>query len=376
MQNRQLNDFFKNLQRVLGAKDYSQIEDLILFKNLPIVTSHSQIYEVSLSKRMLEEHENFFKIVNLLIIIKSPLNSNVLENYQQVAKELSHSSFLCENYEFNTFLKQLFQQMKLELKTLKLLNENSLDVIISSLRQIFAEQKKNEFYKAVAVTLNSLFYFYFKINQFHQCTYLLKMIDPFVKVIFGSSDRIEALNLHYYIARLNQFGGQLGNVEEHLDKALQLAFSKNQLKQVLKILIPVKINFGKMPSLSMLRKFELKEYEDLTIAIKDGNLQLFNALIESNIQTWIRSGVYFMLHECKSILMRNLVKKVWIILDKPSSISLKKLQIAFNFNSTTPYSIDEIVSLLSGLISKDFIRGLVYPDDAVLHLKKVPFSDL
>ncbi len=84
-----------------------------------------------------------------------------------------------------------------------------MDVIISSLRQIFTMLKKSEFYQALTVILNSLFYFYFKINQFHQCTYLLKMIDPYLKIIFECSDRVESMNLHYYIARLNHFSGNL-----------------------------------------------------------------------------------------------------------------------------------------------------------------------
>lgn len=376
MQTRQLTDFFKNLQRNFTAKNFAELETQLLFKNLPVVQTHSNLSASVVNKRLLEANENFFKVVDLLLMIKTSLDSDLLQSYQQVTKELSHSTVFCEEFEFKIFFKQFFQKMKADLRQKKQLTENSLDVIISSLRQIFTMLKKNDCYQALTVTLNSLFYFYFKINQFHQCTYLLKMIGPYLKMIFEYSDRVESMNLHYYIARLNHFSGNLEEVEEHLDKALQLAFTKKQLKQILKILIPVKINLGKFPTTEMLRKFDMKEYESLSLAIRDGDLHSYNGLLDRHMQAWIKSGVFFMLHECKNILMRNLIKKVWLILDKPSSISLKHIQTAMNLNSDSMYSVDEIVSLVSGLIYKDYVRGLVYPDDCVLHLKKVPFSDI
>lgn len=376
MQIRQPADYFKQLQRNLTTKNFSELETLLLFKNLPVIESHANLSSKFVSKGLLESNANFFRIVDLLLMIRTPLDSDLLSSYQQVAKELSYSTVFCEMFEFKVFFKQLFQRMKADLRRKKQLTENSLDVIISALRQIFAELKKSEFYQALTVTLNSLFYLYFKINQFHQCTYLLKMIEPYFKIIFQYSDRVESMNLHYYIARLNHFSGDLEEVEEHLDKVLQLAFTKKQLRQTLKILIPVKINLGKFPTAEMLRQFDLKEYESLSLFIKEGNLHAFNELVDRNMPAWIRSGVYFMLHECKNILMRNLVKKVWLILDKPRSISLKHIQAAMSFHKEQAYSIDEVVSLTSGLIYKDYVRGLVYPDDCVLHLKKDPFSNI
>ena len=101
--------------------------------------------------------------------------------------------------------------------------EEEINKIISYLRGLLSILMRTENKKTLIIILNNLFALYFRINQFHQCQYLFKIILIDLDNILNSVSPKQKLPFHYYIARMYLFQNDQLKVEEHLDKAFKVA---------------------------------------------------------------------------------------------------------------------------------------------------------
>lgn len=69
-----------------------------------------------------------------------------------------------------------------------------------------------------------------------------------------------------------------------------------------------------MPSKDLLKKYDLKSFEDLTNYIKMGNVQKFRECIDVNEVYYMKCGVYLLLQKLINIVYRNLLKKLYVTL--------------------------------------------------------------
>lgn len=252
--------------------------------------------------------------------------------------------------------------------------EDQINKIISHLRGLLSHLMRTEFNKTLIIILNNIFSLYFKINQFHQCQYLFKIILSDLQRILSSITSKQKLFFHYYIARMYLFQNDLHQVQSHLDKALQVATTFKNKSKILKFLIPVKILNGKMPSSFLLQKYKLFEYVQIVQAIKTGNAPLFDKILQQHIRLWIDRGLYFLLIKSKKLLMRNLIKNVYKMLKSKTDVSLSVLLKAFNFQNTDKYTQQELNCMIAGLCKNGFIKGYVLVDEDSLYLhEKNPF---
>lgn len=65
-----------------------------------------------------------------------------------------------------------------------------------------------------------------------------------------------------------------------------------------------------MPSLSLLKKYDLDMFVDLTNSIKMGNVQTFRKCIDVNEVCYMKCGIYLVLQKLINIVYRNLFKKL------------------------------------------------------------------
>lgn len=65
-----------------------------------------------------------------------------------------------------------------------------------------------------------------------------------------------------------------------------------------------------MPSVRLLKKFDLPQFIGLVEAIKTGNLKLFNDSLSENYQFFAQTGIYLTLERTKSLVFRTLLKKM------------------------------------------------------------------
>lgn len=82
---------------------------------------------------------------------------------------------------------------------------------------------------------------------------------------------------------------------------------------ILQFLVPVKLLLGVMPSPQLMEMYALEEYSGLTDAIRMGNLRLFNEYLERYQDKFIQQGVYLLIEKLRLVVLRNLFKKVYVV---------------------------------------------------------------
>ena len=118
----------------------------------------------------------------------------------------------------------------------------------------------------------------------------------------------------------------------------------------------------------MLDKYKLQEFKLLVDGISKGDLRTFQKGLIDYQDRFIREGTYLLLEKCKTIVYRNLFKRVWKIIDK-HQIKLEQVSKAFKWLAM-PMDLDEIECILSNLIFKGFIRGYLSHTKRTLVLSK------
>ncbi len=83
-------------------------------------------------------------------------------------------------------------------------------------------------------------------------------------------------------------------------------------RAILLYLIPVKMFLGKMPKESLLKEYNLYQFENLSKAVQLGNLQLFTETLEKYQDFFIQKGIYLLIEKLTMLTYRNLFKKVYV----------------------------------------------------------------
>ena len=118
----------------------------------------------------------------------------------------------------------------------------------------------------------------------------------------------------------------------------------------------------------VLDKYGLDEFKPLVEGISKGDFRTFQDGLIHYQDRFIRQGTYLLLEKCKTVVYRNLFKRVWKILDK-HQIKLEHIAKAFKWLGM-PMDLDEIECILSNLIFKGYIRGYLSHAKRTLVLSK------
>lgn len=98
----------------------------------------------------------------------------------------------------------------------------------------------------------------------------------------------------------------------------------------------------------------------------------FLRLKEEYITFWISLGVFFILDKIELIILRNLIKKLWLKKGSNPIVDLGDIQKTLNFfaEGIEEFEITEVESIVGNLIFKGFLRGYVFTDQKKLVLSK------
>ena len=292
-------------------------------------------------------------------------SSNVIGLYAEAIGNLSRCDLAMRGV---GFFKSVVAQCKKDMKIYWKLPVQSLDKhvesIISELRTIFTAYKSNQLNKGVLLTINSLFWFYFQINQFQQCTFLIRPIKDQIDTMLVGTEKSYILTFYYYFGKLKIFEGQHQQAAEYMERAFAMCpakFRRHKVK-ILKLLIPFKLMCGVMPSKQLIEHFGLQEYSGIIEAIRKGDLQQFEACKKQYKKQWIKRGIYFLIDSLELRLIRRLFKLVWILNGKKTIVSTELFQKALNFRSDEKMDLQETECLVGNLIMKGYIRASVFPE--------------
>ncbi|XP_017768757.1 PREDICTED: PCI domain-containing protein 2 [Nicrophorus vespilloides] len=224
--------------------------------------------------------------------------------------------------------------------------------------------------------VNQLFKVYSKINKLHLCKPLIRAIEssPF-KESFSLSQQI---TYRYYVGRKAMFDSDYNAANEYLTYAFENCHkdSRKNKRLILFYLVPVKMLLGYMPSRKVLEKYDVQQFWDLVQAVSQGNLKLFDELMEKHEQFFIKCGIYLIVDKLKIIAYRNLFRKVYLILNT-HQIPVDALQTALVSLGQTDVDTDETECIVANLIYEGKIKGYIsHQHRKVVVSKQNPFPSL
>ena len=194
------------------------------------------------------------------------------------------------------------------------------------------------------------------------------------------------------------FSGRLALYEDDFeDAALRLhwAFAhchqnaRSNKREILRFLVPIQLLAGKLPTRQLLQKHELECYEDITEAVRHGNLQQFELTMTEHYDQFIQHGVYLVLEKLRTVILRNFFKKFYLLAPPPQhQLQLQMLSavmrgsgqmaapaVADAGDTASSFDdLDELECTLANLIYSGYLKGYIAHEKRILVLSKAdPF---
>ncbi|KAF0684967.1 Aste57867_23090 [Aphanomyces stellatus] len=221
--------------------------------------------------------------------------------------------------------------------------------------------------------VNQLFKIYFHLNAISLCRNLIRAVELQDFDRFPKRDQV---TYQYYLGRIYMFEDQYHKAEECLNFAWRhchKAYTRNK-RQILQFLVPVKLILGVVPSPELFQTYELDEYVGIATSIQQGNISEFNNSMSKFEDQFVQEGVYLLMEKLRPIVMRNLLKKVYLIREKKNQLKLADFQLAIDAVGGAGMDMDDIESLVANLIFKGYVKGYISHKLKVLVLSKsTPF---
>ena len=305
-----------------------------------------------------------FRIQNTSNLFKDD-TTNVITMYKDSLSCLNQSETLMNSVGFfQNLIVQCKQDMKLYWKLPVQVLDRHVESIISELRELFKSYKSYGIAKGVLLSVNNLFWFYFQINEFQQCTFFVRPIKDQIDSLLVGIAKSYTVTFYYYYGKMKIYEGDKERAVEYLEKAFLLCHSKYHAHKIkiLRLLIPFKMLCGTLPSEELIEKYSMQEYSGIIQAIKTGDMKLFEDCKHKNKRKWIRRGIYFVVDNLELILMRRLFKTVWLLGDKQTVVPTELFQKALNLKSQYKFDLLETECLIGNLILKGYLRACVYPE--------------
>lgn len=225
--------------------------------------------------------------------------------------------------------------------------------------------------------VNQMFKVYFRINKLHLLKPLIRAIESLsFKESFPLSQQI---TYKYFVGRKAMYDSDYKTSDEYLTFAFNYCprkFVKNK-RLILIYLVPVKMLLGYMPRRETMQKYNVPQFHELSCALKQGNVRLFDDVMQKYEAFFIDTGIYIIVEKLKIIAYRNLFKKVHLIL-QTHQIDLQHFLTALKFVGEEDITMDETHCIVANLIAEGRIKGYIsYQHNKLVVSKQTsPFPSL
>ncbi|XP_075509016.1 enhanced ethylene response protein 5 [Primulina tabacum] len=228
-----------------------------------------------------------------------------------------------------------------------------------------------------------LFKIYFKLGTVHLCRSVIRSIETARIFDFEEFPVRDKVTYMYYTGRLEVYNENFPAADHKLSYALTHCNDRKEenIRMILKYLIPVKLSIGILPRDSLLQKFNLNEYCDVVLALRRGDLRLLRHALQEHEDRFLRSGVYLVLEKLELQVYQRLIKKIYIIQkqkdpNKAHQIKLDVIVKALKWLEID-MDLDEVECIMSILIYKNLVKGYFAHKSKVAVLSKQdPFPKL
>lgn len=206
--------------------------------------------------------------------------------------------------------------------------------------------------------VNQLFKIYFKINK-------LNLMKPMIRAIDALQFRdryplSQLITYRYYTGRKSMFDSDF----QGADTAMTFAFerchirSKKNKKRILIYLIPVKMLLGFLPKPSLLKRYNLDEFQDVVSGVRQGNVRAVSEALVKHERFFIGAGIYLILEKLKTVAYRNLFRKVFLIKNN-HQIDIAVFLQSLQWMKVEDVDHDETECILANMMYDGRIKGYI-----------------
>lgn len=239
-----------------------------------------------------------------------------------------------------------------------------------------------------------LFKIYFKVNTLQLCSKLINVIDvsSFRNGVLQNKECYpvsDVVMYYYYLGRLKLFEDKY---EESRDcfllslRHLPRRCLKNR-QRIMVNLTAVNMVLGVMPTTAVSQTYGLTELYELSLAVRRGDLGLFDRLMATYQQPFLRIGVYLLLEQVKVIAYRCFLKRIYLLGNANTRISLVTVSTLMNSiqqqqrqaglamgtsgdDDGGALDLDEVECIVANLIYNGKIKGYISHQKSFLVLSK------
>ncbi|KKA26072.1 hypothetical protein TD95_000353 [Thielaviopsis punctulata] len=242
---------------------------------------------------------------------------------------------------------------------------------------------------ALYYIVNLLFKTYFKLNSASLSKTILKALSAYQGDMppLDSFPAAQRVTFKYYEGVLAFLEENYLEAEKHLTNAWLECHvnAMSNKEQILTYLIPCHLlTTHTLPSETLLAPFpELKRlFQPLSVCIKRGDLHGFDTALAAGEEEFIRRRIYLTLERGRDIVLRNLLRKVFIVggFDEPKTpdetpirrtrVPVAEFAAAISMASRRRLDTDEVECLLANMIYKSLMKGYIAKDRGIVVLSK------
>ncbi|RHY10418.1 hypothetical protein DYB36_001265 [Aphanomyces astaci] len=225
---------------------------------------------------------------------------------------------------------------------------------------------------ATLYIVNQLFKIYFRLNKINLCGNVIQAINKQTFSIFDKRDQVTYM---YYLGRIRMLEDKYTDADECFGFAWRhchLECTRNK-RMILQYLVPVKLALGVLPTPALLRQYQLTEYVDIAAAIRQGNLLAYYQQYQDQ---FVQQGMYLLMQKLGLLVMRTLLKKVYLIGNKGDKVRLADFAAAVALMGTS-LDMDAVECVVANLIINNYVKGFLSHKLHVLVLSKSdPFPSI
>lgn len=220
------------------------------------------------------------------------------------------------------------------------------------------------------IVVNHLLKLYFYINELDKCSGLLDLVRA-GEISFDTVSVVQRATFKFYEGRLALYDQRYQEANEALSYALRCipTSETTQRRRVLLFLIPAKILTGRLPSFNMLNVFQMHWFRPIVLAIRLGDVGMFDSALRKHREFFIRRGLYLTVLKMLPYVYRALIRKV-VMLSRCNNIYLADISVALRATQMA-VDVDQIQCTLTNLIHQNVIDGYVSSKMGVLHVRSL-----
>ena len=225
---------------------------------------------------------------------------------------------------------------------------------------------------------------YISLDQVKLCAHILAALSQSLAKEGGfqplSVPKSVAVTLYFYWGKYHVLEGKHSEAKVKLMWALQHCpkeISQSNRRRIAEYLIPCIIASGSVPKPSLMEESSTSHFIGLANAIRQGDIQAYNSLVNEHMLTLARSGTLILVEKCKLICYRNLAKRVYCIMKQfnpadPAKLDLSVMEVAWKLGENA--TKDEMICALADLIYAGAMKGYIALEHGKLVLSKInPF---